>query len=131
METAPPWGRLTQRAEFQRAGKGKRVGAAAFTLQANARSLQPSDGPAVGGPPVDGPRFGLTVTKKTGNSPARSRIKRRLREAMRRLSPETADPGFDYVLMARTEALRQPFEALVADIASALRRAHARRDAKS
>jgi len=121
LETGAPWGRLTQRAEFLRAGKGKRVNAAAFTLQANARSPQNSDGP----------RFGLTVTKKTGNSPARSRIKRRLREAMRRLPAETADPGFDYVLMARTEALRQNFEALVADIASALRRTHARRDKTS
>lgn len=120
MDAAPPWGRLTQRAEFLRTGKGKRVGAAAFTLQANARAALSEVGP----------RFGLTVTKKTGNSPARSRIKRRLREAMRRVSPETADPGFDYVLMARTEALHQTFAALVADIAAAFRRAHARRDAK-
>ena len=122
MQTGAPWGRLTRRAEFVRVGKGRRVNAAAFTLQANARSPQDADGP----------RFGLTVTKKTGNSPARSRIKRRLREAMRRLPPETADPGSDYVLMARTEALHQTFDALVADIASALRRAKtqalARRD---
>jgi ribonuclease P protein component len=118
LDAAPPWGRLTRRAEFQRAGKGKRVGAAAFTLQANARVPETADGP----------RFGLTVTKKTGNSPARSRIKRRLRGAMRRLSTETADPRFDYVLMARTEALHQSFEALVADIASALRRAQRGRE---
>jgi ribonuclease P protein component len=120
LDEAPPWGRLTRRAEFQRAGKGKRVSAAAFTLQANARP--PETAP--------GPRFGLTVTKKTGNSPARSRIKRRLREAMRRIAPEAAAPDFDYVLMARTAALHQSFDALVADIQSALRRAHARRDGR-
>ena len=120
MDDAPTWGRLTRRAEFQRAGKGKRVNAAAFTLQANVRPPETAEGP----------RFGLTVTKKTGNSPARSRIKRRLREAMRRIAPHTGEPGFDYVLMARTAALHQSFDALVADILSALRRAHARRDGR-
>lgn len=126
MDVAPPWGRLTRRAEFQRAGKGKRVNAAAFTLQAQARLPDLARLPGT----ADGARFGLTVTKKTGNSPARSRIKRRLREAMRRIAPLSADPGFDYVLMARTAALHQSFDALVADIQSALRRAHARRDGR-
>ncbi len=113
------WGRLTQRAEFQRAGRGKRVNTAAFTLQVNARGVEASAG---------APRFGLTVTKKTGNSPVRHRIKRRLREAMRLASPLDARPGHDYVLMARREALSIRFDALVAEIARALSRAHARRD---
>jgi ribonuclease P protein component len=112
-----PWGRLTRRAEYQRAGRGKRVNAGAFTLQANAR-----------GSDADPPRFGLTVTKKTGNSPVRHRIKRRFREAMRLTSPLDAKPGHDYVLMARREALSIRFDALVAEIARALSRAHARRD---
>ena len=113
------WGRLTERADFQRAGRGKRVNAAAFTLQVNART-------APG--PTTAPRFGLTVTKKTGNSPVRHRIKRRLREAMRLTSPLDARPDHDYVLMARREALSSRFDALVAEIARALSRAHARRD---
>ena len=115
------WGRLTERAEFQRAGRGKRVNASAFTLQANARQSDE----------LGEPRFGLTVTKKTGNSPARHRIKRRLREAMRLTSPLDARPDHDYVLMARREALSIKFDALVAEIAGALRRAHARRDGRS
>jgi ribonuclease P protein component len=115
------WGRLTRRAEFQRAGKGRRVGTHAFTLQANARAP---------GAKAEGPRFGLTVTKKTGNSPARQRIKRRLREALRKISALDGKPDHDYVLMARREALSVKFDALVADIASALARAHARRDAR-
>ena len=73
-DTSRPWGRLKRRAEFQRAGKGRRVGASGFTMQANAR---------VSSDAAEGPRFGLTVTKKIGNSPARNRIRRRLREAMR------------------------------------------------
>lgn len=115
------WGRLTRRAEFQRAGRGKRVNASAFTLQANARQT---------GESAQAPRFGLTVTKKTGNSPARHRIKRRLREAMRLTSPLDARPDHDYVLMARREALSIEFDALVAEIAGALHRAHARRDGR-
>ena len=112
--TPRPWGRLKQRAEFQRAGKGRRVGATGFTLQANIRLGE-----------AEGPRFGLTVTKKTGNSPVRNRIRRRLREAMRRISPLDARPDHDYVLAARREALSIPFDALVADIAGAIRRASA------
>ena len=78
-----------------------------------------------------GPRFGLTVTKKTGNSPVRHRIKRRLREALRRVSPLDAQPDHDYVLVARREALSMNFDALVAEIAGAIRRAGARRDGRS
>ena len=116
------WGRLTQRAEFQRVGRGKRINAAAFTLQTNVRPP---------GATATAARFGLTVTKKTGNSPARHRIKRRLRAAMRLTSPADARPDHDYVLMARTEALSITFDALVAEIARALSRAHARRDGRS
>jgi ribonuclease P protein component len=121
-ESTAAWGRLTRRAEFQRAGRGKRVNAAAFTLQANARPAEAN---------VEGPRFGLTVTKKTGNSPARHRIKRRLREAMRRISPLDAKPDHDYVLMARREALSLRFDALVADIEGALASANRRRDGRT
>ncbi|MDE3177678.1 MAG: ribonuclease P protein component [Pseudomonadota bacterium] len=118
---APVWGRLTQRAEFQRAAKGRRIGASAFTLQANARAPETAH---------QGPRVGLTVTKKTGNSPVRNRIRRRLREAIRRVPATEARADFDYVLMARRDALTLAFEALVADIAAAIGRAHAPRPAR-
>jgi ribonuclease P protein component len=111
------WGRLLKRAEYQRAGRGKRVTTTAFTLQA-ARAPEGA---------ASGPRYGLTVTKKTGNSPERHRIKRRLREAMRRVSALDARPDHDYVLMARRDALTLAFDALVADIAGAIQRAHAAR----
>ena len=111
------WGLLLKRAEYQRAGRGKRVSTAAFTLQA----VRAPEGEA------NGPRYGLTVTKKTGNSPVRHRIKRRLREAMRLVSPLDARPDHDYVLMARRDALTLAFDALVADIAGAIKRAHAAR----
>jgi ribonuclease P protein component len=110
------WGRLKKRAEFQRAGKGRRVGCGSFTLQANARPQ---------GDPAEGPRVGFTVTKKTGNSPVRNRIRRRLREAVKRVAALDAKADHDYVLMARREALALPFDALVAEIAAAVRRASA------
>ena len=115
-DTSRPWGRLKRRAEYQRAGKGRRVGASGLTLQANPRPASDA---------AEGPRFGLTVTKKIGNSPARNRIRRRLREAMAKVSPLDAKPDHDYVLMARREALSLGFDALVAEISGAIRRASA------
>ena len=85
-------------------------------MQANARV--PSEA-------AEGPRFGLTVTKKIGNSPARNRIRRRLREAIAKVSPLDAKADHDYVLMARREALSLGFDALVAEISGAIRRASA------
>ncbi len=100
----PKWGRLTRRAEFQRAARGKRTQSPAFTLQANRRADQ---GPA------PGPRVGLTVTKKVGNAVVRNRIRRRLREALRQVGPDAALPDHDYVVMAREPALQIGFEALI------------------
>jgi ribonuclease P protein component len=65
---------------------------------------------------VAGPRVGFTVTKKVGNAVVRNRIRRRLREALRRVSSLEALPDHDYVLMARSGALTMGFEALVGEI---------------
>ncbi len=50
-------------------------------------------------------RFGFTVTKKTGNAPERNRIRRRLREAVRRAGEGLEGIGGDFVLIGRREAL--------------------------
>ena len=65
------------------------------------------------------PGLGLTVTKKTGNSPQRNRIRRRLRAAARACGSEFL-PQHDYVLVGRREALSEPFAKIVADLSSAL-----------
>lgn len=71
-------------------------------------------------------RFGLTVTKKTGGAVERNRIRRRLREALRQ--PGLAsEPGHDYVIVARRDALEVPFKTLVAELSKTLSQA---RDAK-
>jgi ribonuclease P protein component len=112
---APAFGRLTRRAEFQRAARGRRAQTQAFTLQANARA-EPLR--------FAGPRIGLTVTKKVGNAVVRNRIRRRLREALRRASALEALPDHDYVLIVREAALTLKFETLVGVIDVAFQRLH-------
>lgn len=103
--------RLKKRSEFLRTARGKRAGRAAFSLQA----IQ-SDRPE--------PRIGFTVTNKTGNSPERNRIRRRLREAARACAG-AFKPQHDYVLVGRREALKTPFGELVGELSTAITKIHA------
>lgn len=102
--------RLTKRSQFVRAARGNRAGRSAFGLQAIAA-----------GDPVPG--VGFTVTKKSGNSPERNRIKRRLRAAVTACANDFV-PSHDYVLVGRREALNQPFDRLVADLAACITKVH-------
>lgn len=117
--------RLRRRAEFLHVGaKGRRLHSAAFSLQAAPRqhgSL--SQDPCVE-PVLDNhaPRFGFTVTKKTGNAVKRNRIRRRLKEALRLSSPLSAQQDHDYVLVARAQILTMPFAELAAELKRALAR---------
>jgi len=105
--------RLTKRSQFQRAARGNRAGRYAFALQAIAA-------------PQPEPGIGFTVTKKTGNSPQRNRIKRRLRAAVTACARDF-QAAHDYVLVGKPEALSEPFSKLVADLGAALVRVHAPR----
>lgn len=90
-----------------------------FTLQVGMRGVDPS---------IEVSRFGLTVTKKTGNAPARNRIKRRLRAALSQMSRVDVRDDCDYVLIARREVLSAHFDTLVAALDSAFFRAHDKRE---
>jgi ribonuclease P protein component len=103
--------RLKKRSEFLRTARGKRAGRAAFSLQATGSDLPE-------------PRIGFTVTNKTGNSPQRNRIRRRLREAVRACAGALR-PQHDYVLVGRREALQTPFAELVSELATAITKIHA------
>lgn len=105
-----PLRRLVKRSQFQRAARGNRAGRSAFGLQMVA---------------VDAaePGIGFTVTKKTGNSPQRNRIKRRLRAAVTACARDFI-PHHDYVLVGRREALSEPFAKLVDDLAALIQRVH-------
>ncbi len=103
---------LKRRAAFVAVAGGKRVSKPGFLLQALKAEA------AAGAGKVDqAPRFGFTVTKKIGNAVVRNRIRRRLREAVRR-SEMHAEKATDYVLVGRRAALTLQFERLVTDLMS-------------
>ena len=66
--------------------------------------------------PVVDCRFGLTVSRKVGNAVTRNRIKRWLREAIRRLPPPARGP-WDLVLIPHVEAINAGYHALVQEVA--------------
>ncbi len=102
--------RLRQRADFLAVANGARVNSAAFVLQGRRRE---DDGPV---------RVGFTVTKKNGTATERNRIRRRLRELVKRLDVITMRPHSDYVLVGRRAALTCDFAAMLDDLRSALQR---------
>jgi ribonuclease P protein component len=102
--------RLRQRADFLAVANGARVNSAAFVVQSLARD---DDGPV---------RVGFTVTKKNGTATERNRIRRRLRELVKRLDAISMRPHSDYVLVGRRAALNRDFTAMLDDLRSALHR---------
>ena len=104
--------RLKKRADFLNARNGARSHERAFVLQLVQRK---DDDPEM--------RVGFTVTKKVGNSVTRSRIKRRLREAVRHADFPIAARGCDAVLIARIEALNEPFERLTLSVSNGVNQA--------
>jgi ribonuclease P protein component len=102
--------RLRQRADFLAVANGTRANSAAFVLQGRRRD---DDGPI---------RIGFTVTKKNGNAPERNRIRRRLRELVKRLDVISMRPHHDYVLVGRRAALDRDFTTMIDDLRSALAR---------
>ena len=67
-------------------------------------------------------RYGFIVGKRTGKAVTRNRIRRRLREIMRKLDPQLK-PGFDIVLIARPLLAEQPFDAMMRTVNELFRRA--------
>ena len=104
--------RLTRRADFLAARQGPRAPESAFLVQARDRR------------DTAAPRVGFTVSKKAGTAVERNRIRRRLRQAAKNVMSAAGKSGFDYVLIARREALALPFAALVEDLERALKKIH-------
>lgn len=124
--------RLRKRRDFLAAAKADRAGTTSLTVQGRDRKADTrrNDAQHAGRGEIigDGIRLGFTVTKKTGNAVMRNRIRRRLRAAARELLPAAGRDGFDYVIVARSEALHAPYGALVGDLERALRRLHTPKD---
>jgi ribonuclease P protein component len=110
-----PVQRLRQRADFLAAATGSKVPTAAFVLQTRRRD---DSGPV---------RVGFTVSKKVGNAVERNRVRRRLREIVRRAAAGCLRPGHDYVLIGRRAALELPFDRMVEQFDGAIRRLQPRR----
>ena len=105
---------LRHRPEFLRAASSRRQGAGVFLVQARFRG----DG-------NPGVQVGFTASKKIGNAVFRNRAKRRLREVARAVLPKLAQPGWDYVLVARPGVtVDRPFAQLLLDLETALRAIH-------
>jgi len=83
---------------------------AAFVVQTRTRD---DDGPI---------RVGFTVTKKVGTATERNRVRRRLRELVKRLDVTSMRPHHDYVIVGRRAALDRGFETMFNDLRSALGR---------
>jgi ribonuclease P protein component len=130
--------RLTRRADYVAAAKGRRFHSASLFVQAIQRppategQAVPGIGPEGGKVTLGSARFGLTVSRKVGNAVVRNRVKRRLREALKRIEAAADRPdgdgaparGWDYVIVARTPVLTQPFDRLVDEIASDIAAVH-------
>ncbi len=109
--------RLRKRRDFVAARGGARDHTRSFTLQAIKRAAgeNNSDNKNLA-------RIGFTVTKKTGNSVVRNRIKRRLREVVRLNALSCVQGGNDYVLIARNAALHSSFPSLAKDFCKSVER---------
>ena len=109
--------RLKRRREFLAAAASPhRWVASALVLQAGPRPFadRSGSGAEIG--------LGFTASRRIGNAVARNRARRRLSEAARRILPGPAEPGYDYVIIARPAVLTCPFDRLLGDLGTAFAR---------
>jgi ribonuclease P protein component len=102
--------RLKRRAEFLAVRAGEKRRGPLFLLEVLRRGDEAS------------PRYGLTVTKKTGNAVIRNRIRRRLHEAIRVHAAADMAAGNDYVIVGRPDLLAASFDDIKAELSRRLRR---------
>ena len=116
--------RLKRRVEFLRvASSGHKWVSPGLILQARRRGSPPTAGSVRSGwPTANDVRLGFTVSKKVGNSVARSRAKRRLRAACDEVLTRHVKSGYDLVVIGRKTTLDRPFTALLMDLEKGLKK---------
>ena len=101
-DRAPRRRRLSRSAEFERVYRqGRSKGNRFLVLYAFPRSEDDAEAPASA--EEEGPRLGLSVSRKVGGAVDRNRVKRVLREAFWQ-EAERLPSGSDYVVVARPDA---------------------------
>lgn len=113
---AVPLSRLLSRADFLRAARGVKAVAPGLVLQVRRRAPEETGDDTR-------PRVGFTASRKVGNAVVRNRARRRLRSAVTDVLSARAEPGFDYVLIARAGTAERTYDELLADLGKALDRA--------
>ena len=116
-------GRLKRRAEFlQVAAANRKWVAPGLILQVR---RQPSTESQTEAAPLaaqlEPVRVGFTASRKVGNAVARNRARRRLRAVAREVL-DRAEPGTDFVLIARPATIERDYQALVGDLVAGLKR---------
>jgi ribonuclease P protein component len=110
--------RLRKHADYQRAYAGSRKRQSASMSWFLAAQTAPFAGAAL----PEGPRVGLTAGKVLGKAHDRNRIKRRMREALRR-HVDMLPHGFDLILHPRRVVLTLEFSKLETEIVRILQQA--------
>ena len=70
------------------------------------------------------PRVGFTVSKRVGNAVKRNRARRRLKSIASDVLPNEGFQAWDYVFIGRLVTLNRPYDLLLEDARSALRKIH-------
>ena len=128
-------GRLKRRAEFlQVAAANRKWVAPGLILQVRRQptpDFKSDDAPrAARQKPVREPvRVGFTASRKVGNAVQRNRARRRLRAVAQQVLEQHAEPGTDFVLIARPATIERDYQALVGDLVAGLKRLKLYRDA--
>ena len=104
--------RLLKRRDFLKVQKGRRVHTGLFSVQ----MLLSEEGKIS--------RCGFTVSKRVDKSAVvRNRIRRRLKEAVRLDPLAEKSTGLDFVLVAKADSLKSPFQNIRSEVARALAKA--------
>ena len=67
-------------------------------------------------------RAGYTASKKVGSAVVRNKAKRRLKEAARKIMPEMAENGHDYVIIAKAAIKDADFDKILSDLKFCVKR---------
>jgi ribonuclease P protein component len=117
-------GRLKRRAEFlQVAAANRKWVAPGLILQVRRQpspDTESDDAPRAAR--FQAVRVGFTASRKVGNAVQRNRARRRLRAVAQQVLDQHAEPGTEFVLIARPATIDREYQALVGDLVAGLKR---------